>query len=307
MGRIPREDVAFPSAPDPRFGGNLARGTAGAQYPGASGDYYGGPSRGSPMLDRRYENYVAPRPADYTRNVPIQTGTPNFRPPYGAPGQPSYSEWRQQKDPFHTGPYPPSKKHPNPRMREREMAGGLGGLRRPKDFINLDMSGRPDLSFKYSHMKPSEGMGLGGRLDKAILVDPITGYPDDMIRGTWRRTENSNMAEDMDEYGYLEGAPRQTTTFSEGYIPPHVFNEMYGGVYDDAIFRIVDPNTNRIEQYPQAGDFDNPPMEGQQSKVNLMDLYDRLGGDINWSRLLRQMDQRGIEYSNRGGLMSLRR
>ena len=28
---------------------------------------------------------------------------------------------------------------------------------------------------------------------------------------------------------------------------------MYGGVYDDAIFRTVDPNTNRIEQFPMAG------------------------------------------------------
>ena len=27
---------------------------------------------------------------------------------------------------------------------------------------------------------------------------------------------------------------------------------MYGGVYDDAIFRTVDPNTNQIEQFPMA-------------------------------------------------------
>ena len=45
------------------------------------------------------------------RNVPFpqSTGTPNFRPPYGAPGQPSYDQWRQQIDP--TG-----------------MGGGLGSL-----------------------------------------------------------------------------------------------------------------------------------------------------------------------------------
>ena len=36
------------------------------------------------------------------RNVPFpqSTGTPNFRPPYGAPGQPSYDQWRQQIDPM---------------------------------------------------------------------------------------------------------------------------------------------------------------------------------------------------------------
>ena len=132
MSRIRREEVAFPSSPDPRFGGNMARATEGAQYRGSPRDYYGGPSKGSPMHDDRYGNYVAPHRVDYTRNAPPQSsGTPNFRPPYGAPGQPSYNEWLQQIDPFHTGPYPP-KKHPNPRM--RGMGGGLESL---ESKINL--------------------------------------------------------------------------------------------------------------------------------------------------------------------------
>ena len=82
MSRIRREEVAFPSSPDPRFGGNMARATEGAQYVGSSRNEYGGPSRGSPMHDARYGNYVAPHRVDYTRNAPPQSsGTPNFRGP----------------------------------------------------------------------------------------------------------------------------------------------------------------------------------------------------------------------------------
>jgi hypothetical protein len=69
-----REEVAFPSSPDPRFGGNLARANVGKQYSRA---FPGGP----PGVDRRYENYQAPHRVDYTSNVPRQTGTPNFRGP----------------------------------------------------------------------------------------------------------------------------------------------------------------------------------------------------------------------------------
>ena len=115
---------------------------------------------------------------------------------------------------------PQQRPHVNPRMRHinpRGMDGGLGRLRRPESFTNMDMFNRPDLSFRYSHMDPEKG--------------------DESIRGTWRRMQDARRANEMDEYGYLEGAPRQTTTFSEGYIPPHVFNEMYGGVYDDEILR----------------------------------------------------------------------
>ena len=82
MARIRREETAFPSSPDPRFGGNMARATEGAQYTGSPRDYYGGPSKGSPMHDARYGNYMAPHRVDYTRNAPPQSsGTPNFRGP----------------------------------------------------------------------------------------------------------------------------------------------------------------------------------------------------------------------------------
>jgi len=113
-------------------------------------------------------------------------------------------------------------------------------MQRPESFTNLDMLGRPDLAFKYSHTDP-------GRKEKFYGDEE-----DASIRGTWRRTADARRANEMDEYGYLEGAPRQRTTFSEGSIDPYNFNEMYGGVYDDAIFRTVDPNTNRIEQFPMA-------------------------------------------------------
>ena len=97
---IRREEVAFPSAPDPRFGGNLARATEGAQYSRA---FPGGP----PGVDRRYENYQAPHRVDYTSSP----GTRNFTPPYEGIGRPSFEEQR---------PYI------NPRM--RGMGGGLGSL-----------------------------------------------------------------------------------------------------------------------------------------------------------------------------------
>ena len=125
MARIRREEVAFPSSRDPRFGGNMARATEGAQYAGASRDFYGGPSRGSPMLDQRYENYQAPHRVDYTS--PRQTGTPNFIEPMQ--GKSTYPHELQ-----HQGM---PRQHPNPRMRHinpRGMGGGLGGLQETTDL-----------------------------------------------------------------------------------------------------------------------------------------------------------------------------
>tara|TARA_R100001086_G_C11771005_1_gene240862 strand:+ start:252 stop:869 length:618 start_codon:yes stop_codon:yes gene_type:complete len=132
---------------DPRFGGNIERANVGKQYSRA---FPGGP----PGVDVRYENYVAPWQVDYTRNIPQQTGTPNFGGPIGNV---------QTGTPNFRGPIG------NVQTGTPNFRGGLGGL------------------------------------------------------------------------------------------------------------------------------------EQQQSKVNLMDLYDRLGGDINWNRLLRQMDERGIEYADMGG------
>jgi len=276
----------------------MARATEGAQYVGASRDYYGGPSKGSPMHDARYGNYVAPHRVDYTRNAPPQSsGTPNFRPPYGAPGQPSYGEWMQQIDPFHTGTYPP-KKHPNPRMRHinpRGMGGGLGALqqksqlRRPKYFTNLDMLGRPDLSFRYSHIDPSKkGIGTGGSGEMSNRPDYFR--DDESIRGTWRMMEDARRANEMDEYGYLEGAPRQRTTFTEGYMDPRSFDEMYGGVYDDAIFRTVDPNTNRIEQFPMGR--------------GLGSLQDQAAVDpSDWRNILRILEAGGDPQTETAGIM----
>ena len=60
---------------DRRFGGNLGRATIGKQYSRA---FPGGPMG----VDQRYEDYQAPHRVDYTSpRGPIQTGTPNFRPP----------------------------------------------------------------------------------------------------------------------------------------------------------------------------------------------------------------------------------
>jgi hypothetical protein len=297
---------------DTRFGGNIERANRGIPYPTGGRDvrFEGSLPHKFQYRDQGRTVVSGNEPAftdmGRNRNVPFpqSTGTPNFRPPYGAPGQPSYNQWRQQIDPYSN------------QMRSRtpsdigydRMGGGLGGLqeksqlRRPEDFTNLGMLGRPDLSFKYSHMGPSEGMGVGGKGETRwsdYTVGGTGGWDDDTIRGTWRRMQDARRADEMDEYGYLEGAPRQRTTFTEGYISPQAFNEMYGGVYDDAIFRTVDPNTNRIEQYPQAG-------ESEQSKVNLQEIMNRMPWMNPW-RLIQNLDARGIEYANRGGLMSLRR
>lgn len=41
------------------------------------------------------------------------------------------------------------------------------------------------------------------------------------------------------------------------------------------------------------------------AKVNLQDVQDRIGGDINWNKFIRDLESREIEYGSRGGLMSL--
>ena len=204
-------------------------------------------------------------------------------------------------------------------------------LKRPKSFTNMDMFNRPDLGFRYSHMEP-------GRKSYDLFDIPGDPSQDASIRGTWRRKETAPRT--ADEYGYLEGAPREETIFSEGYISPHHFNEMYGGIYDDAMFRIVDPNTNQIEQYPMA-----EGIESLQEQANLEDdeilrirgqygvdadeareMYDEMiyGYDRSekqtaglWQTWQKIKDRLGEDaandwlasqqqYVNRGGLMSLK-
>jgi len=191
---------------------------------------------------------------------------------------------------------PPQRPHVNPRMRHinpRGMGGGLGALqqksqlRRPENFTNLDMLGRPDLSFRYSHIDPSKkGIGTGGSGEMSNRPDYFR--DDESIRGTWRMMEDARRADEMDEYGYLEGAPRQRTTFTEGYIDPRSFDKMYGGVYDDAIFRTVDPNTDRIagtetQVAYSPGDFSGPirrprikPLTIEEEELDLLDILEGL-------------------------------
>jgi len=83
---LKREEAAFPSAPDPRFGGNLARANVGKQYSRA---FPGGPIG----VDRGYENYQAPHRVDYTS--PGRSGFRNFTPAYEGTGRPSFEEWQQ--------------------------------------------------------------------------------------------------------------------------------------------------------------------------------------------------------------------
>ena len=42
-----------------------------------------------------------------------------------------------------------------------------------------------------------------------------------------------------------------------------------------------------------------------EAKVNLQDVQERIGGDINWNKFLRDLESRGIAYGRRGGIMGL--
>jgi len=131
-------------------------------------------------------------------------------------------------------------------------------------------------------------------------MDPEKG--DESIRGTWRRMEDARNFDEMDEYGYLEGAPRQRTTFSEGSISPNQFNAMYDNDasmirnrgYDDAIFRIVDPNTNQIEQFPMAQGIEQAAVDPSDYRTILKMIEAGLNPDDYMA-------------ANRGGIASLMR
>jgi hypothetical protein len=51
---------------------------------------------------------------------------------------------------------------------------------------------------------------------------------------------------------------------------------------------------------------DGGGLESLESKIDLNDIFNRFPGMNLW-RLIQELDKRGIEYANRGGLMSLRR
>ena len=63
-----------------------------------------------------------------------------------------------------------------------------------------------------------------------------------------------------------------------------------------------DPNDPRA----QAWENDQGGLESLESKIDLNDMFNRFPGMNLW-RLIQELDKRGIEYANRGGLMSLRR
>jgi hypothetical protein len=157
---LKREEAAFPSAPDPRFGGNLARANVGKQYSRA---FPGGP----PGVDRMYENYQAPHRVDYTS--PRQRGTPA----YEGTGRPSFEEWRPNI---------------NPRGM-REMMGGLGGLESLQSKVNLQeimdrmpwmnpyriIKGLESHGVEYAENDPFDPsrLGTGDPFNNQIFTDPF--------------------------------------------------------------------------------------------------------------------------------------
>ena len=117
---------------DTRAGGNIERANRGIPYPTGGRDvrFEGSLPHQFQYRDQGRTVVSDTEPAftdmGRNRNVPFpqSTGTPNFRPPYGAPGQPSFETWQQQIDPYSN------------QMRSRtpsdigydRMGGGLGGL-----------------------------------------------------------------------------------------------------------------------------------------------------------------------------------
>ena len=198
--------------------------------------------------ERQMDTYGRGRAGD----TPIQSGGGAGE--FG--GRPGWMDFTPpQQDRSYTGRNPfttPHQGFPDSGMRGRSE--GIESLRRPEGFTNLNMLGRPDLSFRYSHIDPSQrGVGTGGAGEMSNRPDYFR--DDESIRGTYGRTQTGRTvadrdprANEMDEYGYLKGAPRQRTTFTEGYMDPADFDEMYGGVYDDAIMRGMNTGIGGLQE-----------------------------------------------------------
>ena len=267
-----REEVAFPSAPDPRFGGNLARATEGAQYPSGMVTGRSGNIR-APMVDQRYENYQAPHRVDYTSpRPPIQTGTPNFRPPYGAPGQPSFATWQQQID-----PYPEFNPRPNLKGRFQEPA-----------FHKFPQSGPAGAPVKgpwnREYDTPMRG-GLGGLEEQAAIPNWYKWY-DKLInrfgkeRGSelWHQYASDDTGIGNNEYQMAEFG-------GYGYSPNPYDDDEYGPFVPPSV---IDMDLEGIGYDPADDEYD----------------FDRKRGfpGRKFGR-----GHKKPAYSARGGLMSLRR
>jgi len=96
------------------------------------------------------------------RNVPFpqSTGTPNFRPPYGAPGQPSYNEWQQMIAPDQSG------------IMGLEMADATNYMNKMKEGYKKIDPYLPDVDWQNKSIghewnKPLWGgnLGIGGEYD----------------------------------------------------------------------------------------------------------------------------------------------
>ena len=311
LGRVPYDvsqftEESFQSRPDPRFGGNISRANVGAQYP------QGG-------VDRRYENYQAPHRVDYTRNTPRQTGTPNFRPPYGAPGQPSYNEWMQSIDPNREG-QPSPKPHPNPRMRHINPRGMNKTVDPPRALAWYDihpytwnrmMDGpefqgthvrhgyeRPD---EYGRMRPTlpnpyEGATIGG------------GWDDYRTREEVKEDHYNNLREEG-MMGGLGGLQEQAAIDPSDW---RVIQQIIkaGGNPDDYMQTAEfggygynpDPNKTYDDYYTGQDIIDMEVLPGGG-----YDPADEYKFDYKRNRFKDLLEGKWPQYAARGGLMSLRR
>ena len=263
----------------------MERANVGAQYAGASRDFYGGPSKGSPMLDQRYENYRAPYSPEYS--------------PSRNPHHPSHANRTEHRDPRYAGYF------------ERNMRGkdrynidvgprpardttGLGGLINRLDRSGntgdiLNLFGLPfnteslDWGREYKgHYDPDTGETIGGGTETSSERQPgLEGGMGGGLQETtglwqdWKRIFNRTGNEDLANQ-WVES--QQVATYTPG------------GSYDDDDYGpFVPPSVIEMDlegiEYDPADEYD----------------YDRKRGypGYKWGS--------PPSYAARGGLMSLRR
>ena len=104
-------------------------------------------------------------------------------------------------------------------------------------------------------------------------------YIDPEIEQDRLKDEAEYKAEWLSEYG-----PSETGEFYPDKILRDLYPQYFGG---------LDSEDLGMEQLPL------------EAKVNLQDVQERIGGDINWNKFLRDLESRGIAYGRRGGIMGL--
>ena len=202
-----------------------------------------------------------------------------------------------------------SPNYPGPKFDTRFLVGSRGSSSGLKSMNRRDY---------YDQMKGSEqnwmdilkgdvrqGLGISNEpAIKAGITNPNLGGAKVMnagLSGSWM--DPTREGGWMDRFGkWMFGKPNDTQPppVGEGgeLLPGWKLDQdgtwnYYPPEYDDNELPFLAPPND--EQFPLT----------MEAKVNLLDVQDRIGGDINWNKFIRDLESRVIEYGNRGGLMSL--